>query len=178
MAEQREEARLRYIRGTETVNQVAEALGISKKTAQGWCKADGWVKERAKFRKRAAKKAVTMAVGKKARELARLLEASESMEKALLHAAKAFENALTESPERVTDGKFRSGNLRNVAEALQRQSETTMKLSGIVTGAEREKLDMMRRELEIKERKEAQEAREQESGVKIVMERDAEGLAE
>ena len=68
--------------------------------------------------------------------------------------------------------------VNQVAEALQRQSETTMKLSGIVTGAEREKLDMMRRDLEIKERKEAQEAREQESGVKIVMERDAEGLAE
>lgn len=175
--DRRAEAEARYISGRESIKALAAALEISDKTVAAWCKAGGWVKKRQKFQARTAKKALTIAANKKARELAKLLEASDEMETALLHAARAFSKALEEEPQLVTDGKFRSGNLRNVAESIQRQAQTRMMISGILERKDAEKLKIMQNKQALEERKAAQ-GQENGGAIRVVIEPSAEKLAE
>lgn len=171
-------AKVRYVQGNESIAQVAQGLGISGKTAQKWCKADGWVKARKSFQRRAARKAVDRAVDKRAKELSRLIQASQSMEAALLSAARALEDMLKENPLLVVDGKFRSGNMRNVAESLERQAKTSMMLGGILPREEEERLALMRRKQELEEKKLQAEAEKSQGGqIEITLGPELEELA-
>ena len=92
----------------------------------------------------------------KAKELAKLMAASDEIEKALLTAARAINRNMTKdkSGMLVTDGKWRAGNLAGVVNALGRQTETRR---------------MMREMLE---------EREEGSGWRIQMAEDVEQLSE
>lgn len=165
--EKRLEAEARYISGTETLKELAEGTGVPLSSAKRWCKEGNWVKKRDKAKKRAMRKAVTKAVEKKARELMRLMEASDEMEAALLLASKAFAAAMLDTPGEIVDGNTRANNLSRAIHALGRQTETRMLLSGMMKASDREKIELLRRKQDMEERKEAQ-AREAESGgVKI-----------
>ena len=78
--------------------------------------------------------------GKKARELAKLMEASDEIETALLTAAKAFRAKMLEdeSGTLLTDGKFRAGNLGSVVNAIGRQTETRKTLAGLLADDRKE----------------------------------------
>ena len=161
--DRRMEAEQRYVSGDETLKKLAEEMGIPLNTIKRWCKAGDWVKKREKAKRRAVKKAVTRATDKKARQLARLIQASDAMENALIMSAKAFEAAMAENPAEIVDGKTRALNLQSVSAAINRQVETRMLVNGIVSQADREKLDILKRKQEMDERKEAHQ-REQENG--------------
>ena len=176
--DRRMEAEQRYIAGAETLAELAKALGVPLNTLKRWCKAGGWVKKREKARKRAMRKAVTRATDKKARELARLLEASDHLERALVLSAAAFAEAMTESPGDIVDGKKRAANLERVSKAVNMQVASRMLISGVLSAADREKIDLLRRKQEMEERKEAQAQALEQGGVTIRLEQAAEELSE
>ena len=121
MDEQRRlEAEQRYVAGNETLKGLADGMGLPLSTIKRWCKAGDWVKKRQKAQKRALRKAVTRATDKRARELMRLFEASDAMERALVMSAQAFAAAMAETPADIVDGKFRAGNLDSVTHAIGR----------------------------------------------------------
>lgn len=170
----------RYIGGEMSIWALAKEMGLSASTLGKWKKAGDWEKKRAQVRRRAEKKAATQAVNKKARELAKLLEASDEMEHALLLAARALVKNLDADAEGliVTDGKERADNMTRIVRAINQQAETRMRLSGIMDQAELEKLDLARRKQEMEERKEAQELAGEQGGAMIVLDEGAEDLAE
>lgn len=124
----------RYIGGDVSLKALASELGISASTLGKWKKAGEWEKKKGEVEQRAMKKAATHAVNKKARELCRLLEASDEMEYALLLAARAVVKNLCEDEEGliVTDGKERADNMTRIVRAINQQAETRMRLSGIM----------------------------------------------
>ena len=172
------EARQRYVTGVESLKTIGEALGISENTMGKWCREGKWVQERKKFQKRAARKAINKAVDKKARELARLLEASECMESALVKAARAFDSDMDRNSAKFASGQMRGKNIESLSKAIKNQLDTRMLISGIMSAGEREKIELMKRKQELEERKEAQQREQETGGVKIVMDRDVEELAE
>ena len=174
----REEAESRYISSEITLKQLADEAHIPYKTMTRWCKEGGWVKKREKINRRALKKAATQAVNRKARELIKLLRASDEIEDALLMAAKALRAniAADEGGALLTDGRFRAGNLGQVVNAMGRQAETRMLLSGIMTAADKEKIELMRRKQALEEQAAAEDRGD--GQIRVVMEQDAEALAE
>ena len=179
MSEDRKaEARQRYVTGTESLAAIGKALGISENTMGKWCREGKWVQERKKFQKRAARKAINKAVDKKARELARLLEASECMESALVKAARAFDRDMDKNSGRFANGEMRGRNIESLSKAIKNQLDTRMLISGIMSAEDQEKIALMKRKQEMEERKEQQEREQENGGVRIVMDRDVEELAE
>ena len=179
MSEDRKaEARQRYVTGVESLAAIGKVLGISENTMGKWCREGKWVQERKKFQRRAARKAINKAVDKKARELARLLEASECMESALVKAARAFDNDMDRNSAKFANGQMRGRNFESLSKAIRAQVDTRMLISGIMSAADQEKIGLMKRKQELEERKEQQEREQEAGGVKIVMDQDVEELAE
>lgn len=163
MDEQRRlEAEQRYVAGNETLKALADGMGLPLSTIKRWCKAGDWVKKRQKAQKRAMRKAVTRATDKRARELMRLFEASESLECALIAAAKALNQDLQDCaedfPTRFATGENRAKNVEHIAKALNKQTETRMLISGVMAAADREKIELLKRKQDAEEQKARQDA--------------------
>lgn len=177
-AARREKAEAAYVGGSMSLRELGKEMGISVSTLGKWSKAGEWKKKREKIAARALKKAATRAVNQKAKELAKLLEASDELESALLMAARAFQRNIAKDKQGLilTDGKFRAGNLSSIAGAIGRQAETRMMISGVMTAADREKIALMRRKQTLEEKKE-KEARKENAGVAVQMDDETKGLA-
>lgn len=159
MDEQRRlEAEQRYVAGNETLKGLADGMGLPLSTIKRWCKAGDWVKKRQKAQKRALRKAVTRATDKRARELMRLFEASESLECALIAAAKALNQDAEDFPTQFATGENRAKNVEHIAKALNKQTETRMLISGVMAAADREKIDLLKRKQDAEEQKARQDA--------------------
>lgn len=169
-----------YIGGDVSLKALASELGISASTLGKWKKAGEWEKKKGEVEQRAMKKAATHAVNKKARELCRLMEASDEMEYALLLAARAVVKNLCEDEEGliVTDGKERADNMTRIVRAINQQAETRMRLSGIMDQAEEEKIALLWRKQELDERKEAQDQAAEKEGVTIRLDAETGALSE
>ena len=169
----------RYIGGDVSLKALAAKMGVSASTLGKWKKAGEWDKKKGEVEQRAIKKATTQAVNKKARELCRLMEASDEMEYALLLAARAVVKNLCEDEEGliVTDGKERADNMTRLVRAINQQAETRMRLSGIMDQAEQEKIALLWRKQELDEKKEAQDQAEGKEGVTIKLDDEAGALS-
>ena len=169
-----------YIGGDVSLKALASELGISASTLGKWKKAGEWEKKKGEVEQRAMKKAATHAVNKKARELCRLMEASDEIEYALLLAARAVVKNLCEDEEGliVTDGKERADNMTRIVRAINQQAETRMRLSGIMDQAEEEKIALLWRKQELDERKEAQDQAAEKEGVTIRLDAETGALSE
>lgn len=163
--DRRMEAEQRYVSGDETLAALGKEMGIPLNTIKRWCKQGDWVKKREKAKRRAMKKAITRATDKKARELARLIEASDEMEKALLLSAKAIAEIAGEHPKEFA--LTQSDVMLNYSKSLEKLASARTMTGGAMTSADREKLDLLRRKQEMDERKEAQQ-REQDSGGAVI----------
>ena len=117
------------------------------------------------------RKATVHAANKKAKELCRLLEASDEMEYALLLAARAVVKNLCEDEDGliVTDGKERADNMTRIVRAINQQAETRMRLSGIMDQAEQEKLALAWHTQEWDEQKDQQDQAMEREGIFITM---------
>lgn len=155
--DRRLEAEARYIAGTMTLVALSEETGISRHTLGRWCKKYKWQEKRQKAirraQKKAEKKAQTAAAGIHAKNFALLLEALPEMEAAARAAAKALRKAMEEEPLEITDGKYRTKNFLNMAEALERLANVRMTVNEIIPPADREKLELLRRKQELEEKK-------------------------
>ena len=170
-------AKQRYITENISLRALAGETGIPYSTLQSWCRKEGWTKEKASIEDQAFKKAAVKAVNKKAKELCKLLAASDELEKALLLAAKAFSAYLEGEggSEILTDKKTWADNLNHIVAAIGKQAETRMMLSGIMAKDEEEKIALMRRKQSLEERKERQDAA---GSLGIVLDEKAEELAQ
>ena len=167
----------RYLTEGISLRALAKETGMPYSTLKNWNQKEGWAKERASIDDEAFKKAAVDAVNNKARELCKLLKASDELEKALLLAAKAFTAYLRGEGvgESLTDKKTWADNLNHIVAAISKQAETRMMLSGILAKDEEEKLALMRRKQSLEERKEMQEAA---GSVTVTLDKGARELAE
>lgn len=175
MDDKRLEAQEKYISGSMSLRALAEEMGLSPTTVRKWSRAGNWPKEREKVQKRALRRAATRAVDKKARELEKLILASGAAENALLLAMRQFEQKIQDSDD-IVDGKFRAGNFSSLVHALGRQAETRLMIGGIVLGAEKEKLELLRRRQELEERKAQAEQETGAAEVRLILEPEMEDL--
>ena len=169
-------AKQRYITENISLRALAGETGIPYSTLQSWCRKEGWTKEKASIEDQAFKKAAVKAVNKKAKELCKLLAASDELEKALLLAAKTLSRCLEENEdgEQIKEKKTWVDNLNHIVAAISKQAETRMMLSGIMAKDEEEKIALMRRKQSLEERKERQDAS---GGMSITMDKETEELA-
>jgi len=175
--DRREEARTRYVSGRESLRTLAEALDIPRKTLEKWSAAEGWREKRNKFRARVEKKASARMVNKRAKELAQLMEASGYLESALKKAAKAFDEDAEENAGHYPAGEMRARNLESLSKAVNLQADTRMRIAGILTREQEERLSLMRRKQEMDERKEKLEAEQNAGGARLILDPEAEELA-
>ena len=172
--EKQAEAEQKYIAGSMTLRALADEMGVPFTTISRWSKAGGWVEKRQQINRKAMKKAVARAVNQKARELARLIQASGEMEKALLLAARKFRRDMEKDKYGlVVSDRFKAGNMAGIVNAIGRQTETRMLISGLMPEADKQKIDLMRRKQELEEQKSGSGT----EGVQIVIAPDAEELA-
>ena len=170
-------AKQRYLTENVSLKTLSEEMGIPLSTVKTWCRKEEWTKEKASIEDQAFKKAAVKAVNKKAKELCKLLAASDELEKALLLAAKAFSAYLEGEggSEILTDKKTWADNLNHIVAAIGKQAETRMMLSGIMAKDEEEKIALMRRKQSLEERKERQDAA---GSLGIVLDEKTEELAQ
>ena len=154
--DRRMEAEQRYVSGSMTLGTLSQEMGLPLSNLKRWCKADNWVKKREKARKRALRKAVTRATDKKARELARLIEASDEMEKAMLISAKAIVQVAEQNPD--VFALTQSETVLNYSKSLEKLASARTMTGGAMSAADEARLDLLRRKQEMDERKEQQEA--------------------
>jgi hypothetical protein len=170
-------AKQRYLTESISLKALSEEMGIPLSKVKAWCRKEEWTKEKASIEDQAFKKAAVKAVNKKAKELCKLLAASDELEKALLLAAKAFSAYLEGEggSEILTDKKTWADNLNHIVAAIGKQAETRMMLSGIMAKDEEEKIALMRRKQSMEERKERQDAA---GSLGIVLDEKTEELAQ
>lgn len=173
------EAEQRYVAGDMPLRELAKEMGVSAAAVYGWSKAGKWPEKRKKVQNRALKKAAGRAADKKARELDKLTQASTRLEDALAKAAEQFaalmEAAEKESGRKLADG-FRAKNLQSLAAAIGNALETRMKIAGLMTEAEAEKLRLEKSRLDLEEKK-AELSREEVQGARLEMAPELEELA-
>lgn len=174
--DKRQEAEQRYIAGEETLAEIAAGMGLPLSSIKRWCKAGDWVKKREKFKKRALKKAVTQTANKKARELARLLEAGDEIEKALLITARQLAKSAEEHP--TVFALSQSKTMLNVSESIERMAHARQMTGGAMTAADREKIDLLRRKQALEERKAKAEENREAGGVTFALEAELEEISE
>lgn len=165
--DERIEAQQKYVTGELTIRELAEEMRINPSTVARWSKENGWPELRKAFEQRAMQKAITKASNKRADKLAKLLEASGTLEDALILAAKQFGRALEEMETKgksalMADG-FRAKNLQSLAAAIQTATNTRFALDGILTEAERQKLQLEKRKLKNEEQREKEKTEGQEN---------------
>jgi len=149
---ERIEAEERYITGHVTLRELAKDMGLSLTTVGIWSKEGGWPEKRKAFNRRALKKAVTKASDKRAKELAAMTQASESMERALIKAASLFEVSLENEDGGVfANSKFAARNLESVAEAISKITQNKMLLCGLMEEKDKRKLALEERKLQAQE---------------------------
>ena len=170
-------AKQRYLTENVSLKTLSEEMGIPLSTVKTWCRKEEWTKEKASIEDQAFKKAAVKAVNKKAKELCKLLAASDELEKALLLAAKTLSRYLEENEdgEQMKDKKTWVDNLNHIVAAIGKQAETRMMLSGIMAKDEEEKIALMRRKQSLEERKERQDAA---GSLGIVLDEKTEELAQ
>lgn len=146
---QRMEAEQRYITGDMGLKPLAQELGVGETTICRWSAEGKWAQKRRKYREKTLKKAVTRAGNKKADKLARMLEASDGLEKALIQATEILEKEIGDyTGGKLVGGKFAVRNLESMAKALNAAAQTRMLISGIMTAAEKERAEQARRQME------------------------------
>ena len=174
--DRRMEAEQRYIAGDETLQEIAAALGIPLSSLKRWCKADKWVEKRARVKKRAARKAATKAVNKKAKALARLLEASDEMERALLTSARALADYAEKHPGTVSGAQ--SMKLLNVSRSIESMAHTRQMTGDAITAADREKIAILKKKQTLEEKQAALEEKKDAGDAVIKLQGESEGLSE
>lgn len=173
--DRRMEAEQRYVAGDMTLGELCKETGIPLSNLKRWCKADEWVKKREKAKKRAMRKAITRATDKKAKELARLIEASDAMERVLLSSAKTIATMAEEKPD--VFALMQSETVLNYSKSLEKLASARTMTGGAMSAADREKLDLLKRKQDMDERKEQLEAnggglviRLEEAGEEVIIE--------
>ena len=174
--DKRQEAEQRYIAGEETLAEIAAGMGLPLSSIKRWCKAGDWVKKREKFKKRALKKAVTQAANKKAKELARLLEAGDELEKALLISARKLAQIAEEKPD--IFALTQSKTMLNVSESIERMAHARQMTGGAMSRADQEKLELLRKKQALEEKKAALEEKKDTESVKFTLGGELEEIAE
>ena len=174
--DRRMEAGQRYISGGETLQEIAAALGIPLSSIKRWCKADKWVEQRDKIKKRAARKAATQAVNKKAKALARLMEVSGEMERALLITARALADEAESHPDTVSETDTRK--LLNVSKSIESMASVRQIAGDTISAADWERLALLKRKQQLEEKKAALEEKKDAGDAVIRIEGEGEALSE
>ena len=139
--------------GTMSLKALSAEMGISTKTLGAWSREFDWVKKRRRAMAKASKRAEGKAVTAHAKALRATMETLAELEAAALCAARALRLAMEESPFEVANGKFRSKNYLNVVEALERLAGVRMNVSGILTPADAQKIELLRRKQALDEKR-------------------------
>lgn len=184
--DRRAEARKKYIsrKKKPKLRELAAELGLTERTLQKWKKEDEWDEKRRKFWERVEKKALTRLSDKRAKELAQMIEANGFLGNGIIKAAKAFDQAMDSAEERLSNK--RSGarymesmakSIESMARGIESQTNTRMRIAGIMTEQERARLDLLERKMELEERKEKLEREENAGAVTIIMDERTKELA-
>ena len=152
----RMEAQQIYLSSNITTRDLAEQMQVSPATVARWCQEGNWVALRQQVEADAQKKAIKTATNKRAQKLEKLIMASRQFANAI----KAAEEK--GKPGLMVDG-FRAKNLQSLAAAIQTATNTRFALDGILTEAERQKLQLEKRKLKNEEQRENEKTEGQEN---------------
>lgn len=174
------EAEERYVTGDISLSKLAKEAGVTPRTMQKWSSEGKWTEKRQQFRQRSLNKAVTRAVNKRARELEKLILASDEMESALVMAARGLRQQREKdaSGNRIANGRFQAGNMQSIANAIGRQIESRLALAGLLAPAENERIKILKKRQRLEEKKAAREEKQDADGVMIQMDQAVEELSE
>lgn len=161
--DKRPEAATEYITNNKSINAIAQEMGIGRSTVARWAKDEKWKEQREKMHRRAVKRATTAQVKKEAKKLQTLTTAANKAERALSLAAGLVESALEEinkMPEinkNIKAAEILNGyalkNLQSLADAIGSQTKTAFMLRGMLTEAEKRKLEVEKKKLALEEKK-------------------------
>lgn len=161
--DKRPEAAALYINQGKSIQSIADEMQIGRSTVARWAKEENWKAKRQKMHERAVKRATTAQVRKEAKKLQTLTKAANKAENALMLAAGLVENALkamAKMPEGEKSKKesdllngFALKNLQSLADAIGSQTKTAFLLRGMLTEAEKKRLELDRRKIALEEKR-------------------------
>ena len=163
--DRRMEAEQRYLAGDETLQEMAKAMGLPLSSLKRWCKAGDWVNKLEALKKRALRKAATQVVEKKAKALARIMEASDEIEKALLCSARALAERAADNPSLFLS---RSVNkMVSVTEGIERMAHARAMTGSAMSAADKKKIAILMRKQRLDEKQAAKAEQEASEGVRF-----------
>lgn len=168
--DKRPEAAALYINQGKSIQSIADEMRIGRSTIARWAKEENWKAKRQKMHDRAVKRATTAQVRKEAKKLQTLNKAANKAENALMMAAGLVESALLAIETMPKDEKSKKEsdilngyalkNLQSLAEAISSQTKTAFLLRGMLTEAEKKRLELDRRKVALEEKRLAMDAEE------------------
>ncbi len=125
--EQRSKAEKLYLESGITLRALADDMRVSYDTVKRWSREGKWAE------KRRQGSGAEKQPSAKEKQLNRLMQASDEIEEALQMAAKGIRLKMAEDTDgtEIADGKFRAGNLKSIAHAIDRQTKTRILLSSV-----------------------------------------------
>lgn len=161
--DKRPEAAALYINQGKSIQSIADEMQIGRSTVARWAKEENWKAKRQKMHERAVKRATTAQVRKEAKKLQTLTKAANKAENALMLAAGLVEtvlkeiNKMPEIDKNTNAAEILNGyalkNLQSLADAIGSQTKTAFLLRGMLTEAEKRKLEVEKQKLALEEKR-------------------------
>ncbi|MBP3410082.1 MAG: hypothetical protein J6M10_03705 [Clostridia bacterium] len=169
------EAKTAYITGEESYAALSARLGVSRSVLTKTATAQKWPKLRKDYREKTVTKAVQKASRAHARKLAKVYEASDMLDEALM----AFLKLLNEDGlKTITAGGAPGRELESLTKALLNSDELKRRLNGMLMPRDAERMKLDREKLEIEKKKLAALEAENAVGRAVTVEYAGEGTEE
>ena len=163
-------ARTAYITGSMGYRDIAAQFGVHRNEVAEKGKREGWVEARKKHREQTVSKACQIASRAKAKELAKIYEASNILDEVLVALLLELKN---NGLEAVSGNGTPGRELESLSKAILNNDELKRRLHGILLPRDEERLKLDREKLEMDKRK-LEAEQNSDNTVKVVLTGDLE----
>lgn len=167
-------AKTAYITGSMGYREIAAQFGVHRNVVAGRGKQEGWVAARKKHREQTVTKSCQIASRAKAKELAKIYEASNILDEVLVALLMELKN---NGLEAVSGNGTPGRELESLSKAILNNDELKRRLHGILLPRDEERLKLDREKLEMDKRK-LEAEQNTDNVVKVVLAEELEELAQ
>lgn len=166
-------AKTAYVTGSESYRALAKRFGISYTELQQRGAKEKWVKARREHREQTVRKACQIASRAKAKELAKIYEASDLLDRVVVELLKTL---AAEGLEAISGNGTPGRELESLSKAILNNDELKRRLNGILMPRDEERLRLDREKLEMEKKKLEMESTTDRT-LKVVLTDDLEEMA-
>ena len=166
-------AKTAYVTGSEGYRTIAARFGVHRNEVAERGRREGWVQARREYREKTVHKACQIASRAQAKELARIYEASDLLDRVVVELLKAL---ASDGLEAISGNGTPGRELESLSKAMLNNDELKRRLNGMLLPRDAERLRIDREKLEM-EKKKLEMVRDSDKTLKVVLTDELEEMA-